>query len=188
MTVTNQQSAPNGVDTDALRETLAAVRNEPALAQVTFGLESEWLGGCHQRAVTSDVMQNGAAVRTTRFTMESDEPEALLGTDHAPNPGEYVLQALAGCYAATFAAQATVRGIELATLRLDMETDFDLQGFLGLDPQVRPGAQGIRVVVHATSNNASDEELQGLVDAVEAHSPIRDTLANPVPVTTTLAR
>ncbi|QIX28752.1 OsmC family protein [Nocardioides sp. JQ2195] len=188
MTITNQKTAPNGIDTQALQDTLDAVRKQPELAQVTFGIDCEWLGGCHQRSTTADVVQNGAPVRTTRFTMESDEPEALLGTDHAPNPGEYVLQALAGCYAATFAAQATVRGIELETLRLEMETDFDLQGFLGIDQRVRPGAQAIRVVVHATASNASGEDLQALVEAVEAHSPIRDTLANPVPVTTTLAR
>ncbi|MDX2939390.1 OsmC family protein [Streptomyces ipomoeae] len=178
----------NGVDTEALRQTKAAVRDKPELAQVTFGIQSEWTGGTHQRATTSDVIQNGEVVtsRTATYVFESDEPTALLGTDKAASPGEYVLQALAGCYAVTYATTAAARGIELTSLAFDMQVDFDLQGFLGLDSSVRPGAQEIRVNVRAQSPNAIPEQLQELTDLVQQHSPIRDTLANPVKVTTTL--
>ncbi|MGH3357657.1 MAG: OsmC family protein [Nocardioidaceae bacterium] len=180
----------NGVDTEALSETMDAVREEPGLAHVTFGLESDWIDGCHQKASTKDLLQNGEVVetRTARYTMESDEPAALLGTDNAASPGEYVLQALAGCYAVTFAANAAAREIKLDTLRLDMQADFDLHGFLGLDESVRPGAQEIRVDVHATSSNASRDELRELTELVQQRSPIRDTLAGAVTVTTVLAR
>ncbi|WP_435198664.1 OsmC family protein [Janibacter sp. GS2] len=178
----------NGIDTEALSATLDAVGRDPGLADVTFGLESEWLDGCHQRASTTDLRQNGEVVEThtTRYTMESDEPAALLGTDKAASPAEYVLQALAGCYAVTFAANAAARGIELDSLRLDMRADLDLHGFLGLDESVRPGVQEVRVDVHATSSNSSREQLQELTDAVQQRSPIRDTLASAVTVKTIL--
>lgn len=52
----------------------------------------------------------------------------------------------AGCYAVTFAANATVRGIELSRLELKMRADFDLQCFLNLDDSVRHGAQEMRNV------------------------------------------
>ncbi|MHA6626539.1 OsmC family protein [Pseudonocardia sichuanensis] len=187
--MTQAKTALNGVDRAALDATLAAVRQNPHLAAVTFTLGADWQQGCHQRAVTGEVRQNGEAVadRTARYTLESDEPAALLGTDKAASPGEYVLQALAGCYAVTFAANATVRGIELSALALDLEVDFDLQGFLNLDDDVRPGAQEIRVTVRAESPNASREQLEELTDAVQQRSPIRDTLARPVQVTTVLA-
>jgi uncharacterized OsmC-like protein len=179
----------NGVDTQALADTVAALRAEPALAQVTFTLGSEWTEGCRQRSTTGPVRQDGAEVesRTARYTLESDEPVALLGTDRAASPGEYVLQALAGCYAVTFAANAAVRGIELSSLRFDLEADFDLQGFLNLDDSVRPGAQEVRVQVHAESPNAGREQLEELTAAVQQRSPVRDTLASAVQVTTTLA-
>lgn len=178
----------NGVDTEALAATLEAVREEPGLAHVTFGLESNWIDGCHQKAETTDLLQNGEIVqsRTARYVLESDEPAALLGTDNAASPGEYVLQALAGCYAVTFAANAAARNIELDTLRLEMHTDFDLHGFLGLDDKVRPGAQEVRVDVYATSKTSSQDELRELTKVVEQRSPIRDTLANSVSVKTTL--
>jgi uncharacterized OsmC-like protein len=180
----------NGVDTKALSETLDAVRANPELAQVTFTLDSNWVDGCHQSAETGPVRQNGEEVetRTARYSLESDEPAALLGTDKAASPGEYVLQALAGCYAVTFAANAAVRGIELSSLKLDMEADFDLQGFLNLNDAVRPGAQEVRVTVHAESPNATGQQLEELTQAVQQRSPIRDTLVSPIQVTTTLAR
>lgn len=188
MTTSTKNRQINGVDKPALDATIEAVRNAPELAQVSFALNSQWLTGCHQRSTTGDLRQNGQVVdsRTTTYTLESDEPAALLGTDTAASPAEYVLQALAGCYAVTFATNATVRGIELTELKLEMETDFDLQGFLNLDDAVRPGAQEIRVKVHAKSPNASREQLEELTAAVQQRSPIRDTLANPVVVSTVL--
>ncbi|MFR9798233.1 OsmC family protein [Streptomyces sp. MS06] len=178
----------NGVDTEALRRTVDAVREKPGLAQVTFGVRSEWDQGCRQRATTTDLLQDNRVVtgRTARYVLESDEPTALLGTDSAASPGEYVLQALAGCYAVTFSTIAATRGIELSSLRLELQTDFDLQGFLALDEAVRPGAQEIRVHVRAESPNATTEQLQELTEHVQKRSPIRDTLANPVTVTTIL--
>ncbi|WP_208972830.1 OsmC family protein [Streptomyces malaysiensis] len=78
------------------------------------------------------------------------------------------MQALAGCYAVTYAANAAARGVELSSLRLDMEVDFDLRGFLGLDKSVRPGAQEIRVTVHAESPNTSLDGLEELTEAVSS--------------------
>ncbi|MGY1433542.1 OsmC family protein [Streptomyces reniochalinae] len=179
----------NGVDRDALKGTLEAVQHDPHLAKVSFTLGADWQGGCRQRAVTGATRQAGTTIdsRTARYTLESDEPAALLGSDTAASPAEYVLQALAGCYAVTFATHAANRGIELSSLRLDMEADFDLQGFLGLDEKTRPGAQEIRVTVHAESPNTSRGGLLELTAFVQEHSPIRDILAHEVRVSTDLA-
>lgn len=180
----------NGVDQDALFATIDAVKNQPELAQVSFNLTSEWLQGCRQRATTGDVIQNGNVVesREATYVLESDEPVALLGTDMAASPAEFILHALAGCYAVTYAANATVNDIELSSLRLEMTTDIDLQGFLNLNADVRPGLQQIRIQVHATSPNASQERLEELTRIVEERSPIRDTLMGPVEVQTTLVK
>lgn len=188
MTETTASTTLNGLDVYELDKTLFAVAKQPELGQVQFALESDWIDGCHQRSTTGPCRQNGSEVesRTARYTMESDEPAALLGTDKATSPAEYVLQALAGCYAVTFAKNATVRNIELTSLRFDLETDIDLQGFLGLADDVRPGAQEIRIAVSASSSNATIEQLEELTRSVEGQSPIRDTLANPVTVRTTL--
>lgn len=176
----------NGIDKVALDATMKALRENPDLAKVTFALESEWLRGCHQRSVTGRLRQNGQVVesRSSTYVLESDEPAALLGTDTAASPGEYILQALAGCYAVTYATNASARGIELTSLKLNLEADFDLQGFLNLDDSVRPGAQEIKVTVHVEAANATRQQLEQLTEIVQNRSPIRDTLCGPVQVTT----
>lgn len=184
-----ESSLRNGIDVVALAATKESVRATPSLASVTFQLESTWIDGCRQAGVTGNVVQDGEVVtsRTARYSLESDEPAALLGTDKAASPGEYVLQALAGCYTVTYAASAAARGIVLDRLEFDLEADFDLRGFLGVDDTVAPGAQQIRVNVRAASSNASRADLESLTQAVQRHSPIRDTLSRAVDVVTTLA-
>lgn len=176
------------IDPQAIRDTVAAVEENPALAQVTFQVNSEWIGRFQARSATGPFEQAGApdSTRSRTYEFESDEPVALLGDDAAASPGEYVLQALAACYAVTFAANAAVLGIELEKLHLELRGEFDLHGFLGMDKSVRSGMQGLDVAVRIDSPNATRQQLGDLVRTVEERSPIRDTIANAVPVRTTM--
>lgn len=176
------------VDPKALAETIAAVKEQPALGKVSFSLHSKSIGGLRMQSETGALSQNGQAdtSRRGKFTLETDEPASLLGSDKATSPAEYVMQALAGCYGVTLAANAAQREIELNSIKLELECDIDLNGFLGLNSAVRPGIQQLRVNVQLDSPNASRQELQDLIEAVQKNSPIRDTIANPVEVVTTL--
>lgn len=178
----------NGVDLDALGETITAVSQNRTLGEVTFTVDGEWQGGFRLNAATGSLVQAGAkdTTRAGKFTMKSDEPAVLLGSDTAVSPAEHLLHALAGCYTVTLAANAASRGIELAGYRLQLETDFDLAGFLGIDPDLAPGAQEIRVKLDLDAPGSTREELEELVSLVEARSPIRDTLARPISVQTSL--
>lgn len=119
--------------------------------------------------------------------MSSDETAALLGADTAVSPAEYILQALAGCYAVTLAALAAPEGIELKGFRLELEGDIDLSGFLGINSTVRPGLQQVRVRLHVDAPDTPRQQLEELVALDENRSPIRDTLVSSVDVVATLA-
>ncbi|GII59409.1 hypothetical protein Pth03_77980 [Planotetraspora thailandica] len=179
----------NGFDVAALAETVHAVTEERRLGHVTLAVQGEWQGGLAVRSTTGALTQGGVKdeSRAGKFVMESDEPEALLGGDTAVSPGEYVLQALAGCYTVTLVANAAAKGIELQKYRLGLEADFDLSGFLGIDQSVSPGVQEVRVTVDVEAPGATREELEELVKLVEQRSPIRDTLVRGVTVTTQLS-
>ncbi|MDX3531474.1 OsmC family protein [Streptomyces sp. ID05-39B] len=181
-------SVVNEIDVKALQETIDAVRATPKLGQVTFAVDGTWQGGFRIKAQTGALTQGGERdeQRVAKYTMTSDEPTALLGTDTAVSPAEYVLQALAGCYTVTLTANAASRGIELKSFRLELEGDIDLRGFLGIDTAIRPGVQQLRVRVHIEAPDATREQLEELISLVESRSPIRDTLVNPVDVVTTL--
>lgn len=178
----------NGFDTDALAATVTAVTDSRELGEVTFAVAGEWQGGVRLQASTGALSQAGVKdqSRIGQFPMSSDEPAALLGNDTAASPAEYLLQALASCYTVTLVANASARGIKLNSYKLELEADLDLSGFLGIDPDVIPGVQAIRVKIDVEAPEADRADLEKLVRVVEQRSPIRDTLTRGVAVTTSL--
>lgn len=177
------------VDIKAILATKEAVSKQSALGNVTFKMQGKSNGGLACVGATGAFVQNGLAEKSRegKFTLISDEPVPLLGTDTGVSPAEYLLQGLAGCYTVTLACLAASKGIELDRIELDLDFDIDLNGFLGLNDKVRKGAQGINVDVKLESGTASREQLEELVRELPFNSPIHDTLANPVNVTARLS-
>jgi len=66
-----------------------------------------------------------------------------------------------------------------------VEGDIDVRPFLGLEGP-RPGFSAIRAHARVSSPNATPEQLQALCRYVQDTSPVRDSLANPIPIKTTL--
>jgi len=176
------------IDRQAVEATIDTVHSDPKIARVTFSVAGEWAGGFRIDSTTGKLRQGGAidASRTGRFTMSSDEPTSLLGADTAASPGEYVAQALAGCYAATLVTSATAAGVGVRSMAVEVEVDFDVRGFLGLATDAPVGASEVRVQVTLDAPGHDPEELRELIATVESRSPIRDTLVRAVPVATTL--
>lgn len=176
------------LDPQALSETIVAVKNDPTLGHVTFSLAGQSAGGLRLNSQTGTITQAGQKdeSRAGKFKFSSDEPTSLLGSDTAVSPAEYVMKGLAGCYAVTLAALASEAGIALKNIEVELEFDVNLSGFLGIDSNVRPGAQQIRVDVSVDSPGTPKADIQNLIARLQARSPIRDTLANPVNVVTTL--
>ena len=115
--------------------------------------------------------------------MTGDEPAVLLGSNEGPNAVELLLQALGFCYAVGYVYNAAARGIDIAELRYEIEGDIDLRTFVGLEGP-RAGFTAIRATGWVKSPNATTEQLEELCQYVQDTSPVRDCLANPVPVTT----
>lgn len=179
---------PNGVDVGRLVETIGAVEQDATLARFTFRATNTWLGGGHSRTSIQGFWGAGQedASRTEPFVIEGDEPPVLLGSNQAANAVEAVLHALASCLAVGTAYNAAARGIEVRDLRFDLEGELDLRGFLGMDPDVRAGYQGVRVTCRLDTD-APDAEVAALWEHVLATSPVLDILRHPVPVTATRA-
>src|SRR4051812_30216828 len=93
----------NGVDVDRLGATIDHITADPALANFQFRARNHWIDGGHSRTEIKDFYGAGKedTSRTSPFTVDTDEPQVLLGTDSAPNAGEHLLHALASCIAGT---------------------------------------------------------------------------------------
>jgi uncharacterized OsmC-like protein len=125
-------------------------------------------------------------IRVGRHSVVVDEPPALAGSDAAPNPVEAALVGLLSCQVVTYRFWAVQLGIPLADVEVDVEGDLDVRGFFGLDAAVRPGFEGVRVVVRL-SGPASDEDYRRLHATVDEHCPVLDLFRNATPVSTRLA-
>ncbi len=168
----------NGVDVPTLLGTIGVVAETPELAKFQFRAESAWQRGTHSSATVNGYFGAGAEQgRAADFVVEADHPAVLCGGDHAPNPLEYLLTALAGCITAGIGNIASVRQIELRSVTVKVEGDMDLRGLLGLDPTVRNGFQAIRASVEI-DGDAPKEVLSRVVEQSVARSAVFDMLRN----------
>jgi uncharacterized OsmC-like protein len=182
-------STTNGVDVEQLGRTITAIKEQSELARFVFRAHTAWQTGGHSRTTIQGFYGAGAedTSRVQPFVVEGDEPPMLLGANKGPNAVEAVLHALASCLAVGFVYNAAARGIQVESLDFDLEGDLDLQAFLGLSEQVRPGYQGIKVTYRAKTD-APREQVEALCEYVQNTSPVLDIIRNPVPVTVTLLR
>jgi uncharacterized OsmC-like protein len=181
-TETTTPSTRNGVDTATLFATLDAVKQMPAAAQFQFRARNEWVAGTHSRSAISDFFGVGEErEHATTFVFDADHPAVLVGQDHGPTPVEFVLHALAACLTAGIANIAAARKVTLTEVRSTVSGDIDLNGILGLDPEVRNGYQQVQVTF-TIKGDAPAEVLREIVEQSRRRSAVYDVVTNGVPV------
>lgn len=185
--MTTKVSTKNGIDVNQLVDTIEAVKQDPSLGSFTFRATSTWQDGTYNTGEIHSFRHGGEddESRDAPFQLDGDEPPVLLGSNKGPNAVELLLQGLAFCYAVGFAANAAAQGIEIESMEYEVEGDFDVRPFLGVEGS-RPGFTAIRAKGKVSSPNATREQLEELCQYVQETSPVRDSLANEVPVITGL--
>ena len=159
----------NDVNIDAVAGLVGKIQEEPDVAATKWNAVVKWKGGFRSEATIREFAP-----------IASDEPGALGGTDSGPNPVEQILAAYGNCLAVGYAANATVAGIEIRDLSIELEGDLDLHTFLGLK-EGNAGYDNIVVKVNIDTN-ASPEALQALHDKVSNTSPVGHTIGREIPV------
>lgn len=149
---------------NALLSTIDSLKKNPAGASVVFRASTQWEEDVRCTATVRDFP-----------AMTIDEPAELGGGDSAVNPTELILMALGTCQEVMYAAYASVMGIKLDSVKVDVKGYMDLQGLFGMDEDVPPGYKRITFDTRIQSP-ASDEELTRLIETVEGHCPVLDTL------------
>jgi uncharacterized OsmC-like protein len=178
-----QDPIRNGVDTATLFATLDAVKQAPQAARFQFRAHNQWISGTHNHSTITDYYGVGEErAHEHSFVFDADHPAVLVGQDHGPTPVEFVLHALAACLTAGLANIAAARNITLTEVRSTVTGDIDLNGILGLDPEVRNGYE--QLTVHFTiQGDAPPEQLRQLLDQSRARSAVYDIITNHVPIT-----
>ena len=178
----------NGVDVRRLTETIEAVKAAPELAKFQFRLQNRWIRSGENRSKVDAFSAGGQETpHKTAFTLVADEPEMLLGADNGANPVEHLLHALASCVTTSTVYHAAARGIAVEEVESTLEGELDLRGFLGLDPTIRNGYQGIRMKLFI-KGDISDEQLRELSLLGPQFSPVYDSIGRGVAIAVTTER
>jgi uncharacterized OsmC-like protein len=168
----------NGIDVEGLRNTMDEVDADPSKGLTSWRVATTWKGGTRTDTQVDGYAIAGQQVKKD-FTIKTDEPIELLGTNQYANPQEYLMAALNACMTVGYVAACSMEGIELDEVRIETSGDIDLRGFLGLDPNVKPGYDEIQYTVHI-KGNGTEAQFKKVHETVSAHSPNRFNIASPI--------
>lgn len=158
---------------------------QSVLAATTDALRAHPEAGQHRVEVACDLSEASTVAGVVRgHALRFDQPSPF-GEDGAPTPGEALLMALGACQAQVYRFWSEKLGVAIDSLRIEVRGDLDVRRLFGADEDVRAGFEGVRIDVHASGPEPAEryEELRRIVDA---HCPMLDVVAHPVPVGTTM--
>ena len=164
---------------DDLREAQRPLKerygDDPGAARLTLRADGE-LGA---EAVS-------CSVETGRALVEAGLHPASGGDGTLACSGDMLLQALVACAGVTLRSVAVNRGLEVSG-RVIAEGDLDFRGTLGVDRDASVGFTAIRLRFELDSD-ASDDELDALLETTERYCVVYQTLAGGVPLEVSRSR
>lgn len=168
----------NGINLPALKSYIEEVKQNPNSAQADFKVNLQWKGGT-KSSVTTKEIKIGEQTLERNFTFMVDEPEQILGANTNPTPQEYLLGGMGACMIVGYSVGASVMGITLDKLEIDLEAGLDLQGFLELDPKAPIGYKNVKYTIRV-KGNGTKEQFEKIHQTVIKTSPGRATFANAI--------
>ena len=164
----------NNLNIAGLSEFANEVKDSPNEGKAKYGIELNWVSGTKSVVKTKNMhLGNHKLVRNFEFNI--DEPGQLLGINSFPNPQEYLLGGLAGCMAVTFIAGASLMGIRLDSLTLEIDGELDLKGFLGISEEEHVGFPELKYTFNVKGEGTAEQYAQ-LLERVKRHSPNYSTV------------
>ena len=181
MTFTDQP-VDNGVNVGALLEAREALGQAPEAAQFEWRAACEWVNGTHSHSTVQSYFGLGEEqTHKTEFEYDADHPELFASEDNGATPIEFVLVGLASCITAGVASVAQHREIQLRSVKATLTGKMDVQGVLGVDPEVRNGFSDISVHYDIDAD-ATPDELEALVAQAQKRSAVFDIVSNPTSI------
>ena len=179
-----QANVINGIDTDAVKELIGRVANNSEEGLTSWKVTTSWKGGARTETHVDGYHIGGKHIKKD-FTITTDEPLELGGTNENANPQETLMAALNACMTVGYVVGCAMEGIELEELRIETKGDIDLRGFFGLNRDIKPGYDEIHYTVHI-KGNGTKEQFRKIHETVIATSPNYFNVSNPIRLTSDL--
>lgn len=114
--------------------------------------------------------------------LTTDMPRGIGGNAAAPSPGWMLRAAAAACVASLIAIRAAATETVIRSVDVEVDSESDDRGILGLDASVPAGALSTRVVVSIDAPALDRTSKEALVAWAVEHCPVTDTIARAVPL------
>ncbi len=148
------------------------VRQHPDEASYTDSLATARVESGLRVTITGP---NGESIAT-------DMPSAVGGAGSAASPGWLYRAALAGCVLSLATMRAAQLGIAAFRCEVDVDSESDDRGILGLDPAVPAGPLSIRVGFRMSADGVDAGGLEEIARWAVDHCPVAEAAGREVPV------
>lgn len=170
----------NGIDLDGLQQYTALISQKEEEAISSYGITAKWQGGVKSQIAThNQTIGSKEIVKDFKFVI--GEPKELLGDDSFPTPQDFLLGGLAGCMMVGFVIGATQKGIKLESVKLKIEGDLNLRGFLNVDKQAPIGFAEMHFKFDV-KGDGTQNDYDTIIKNVQRFSPNYRTITDKVKV------
>lgn len=117
--------------------------------------------------------------RTDTFTVESDEPEGIGGTNKAPTPTQIFLASMAHCQAITLRVYAEGMSLRLDEVTVKVNGVLDLRGYYGIEDEkgspVDPSLQTVQIKTYIVTHE-TEADIRALLKAAKGRGVCLSTV------------
>jgi uncharacterized OsmC-like protein len=112
----------------------------------------------------------------------TDMPAGIGGRGEEPSPGWLYRAALASCVASTIGMEAARQSVALHSLEVEVDSESDDRGILGMDEAVPAGQLSTRVRVRAAADGVDEGRLREVLERGAGRCPSLDATRRAVDV------
>ena len=112
----------------------------------------------------------------------TDMPGAVGGGGSAPSPGWFLRAAVAACAASLATMRAAQLGLNGFSCEVDVDSESDDRGILGLDASTPAGPLSMRIGFRMVAEDAGLDRLEELAVWAVEHCPVSDAMRRGIPV------
>jgi uncharacterized OsmC-like protein len=158
-----QTSEINGINVAKMQEFKKMCGQDPTNADHNPTLVGHWIGGSRSRVEFKDKVLN-------------------VGGPGNFDAMQLLLASLVGCDVDLIVVHASLLGLKVESLSVEVTGHFNLQAYLGLQAASGSGYDSVSYTVRLSVPGATPEQVAYLRERCERSSPVADTLARAIPV------
>lgn len=114
--------------------------------------------------------------------LETDMPPAVGGAGSVPSPGWFLRASVAACVSSLATMRAAQLGLSGFVCEVEVDSESDDRGILGLDPSVPGGPLSMRISLRMAADGLGLDRLEELAVWAVDHCPVSDAVRRGVAV------